>query len=451
MKQECSYSFDICIVGAGIAGSAMASYLASKGYSVALVERDWNKAEDIVGELLQPGGVKKLIELGLEHTLEGIEAQPIRGYALFLNEQLQQLQYPLTNEAINPTGFGFKYARFVGKLRQMARENKNITCFEGSVLHLMENDTKQISGVIFKNKEKEDVELTARLTIVSQGSLSTLRSSLSQAKTDIKGYMLGMELIEAELPFEGHGHVIMANPAPILVYPIGHKKARILIDFPREEKVVRGEELKKYLVEHIKPQLPEILQHPFENAVFEGNFKAKPTCLLASRPVLKDGAVLLGDSLNMRHPTTGGGMTVALTDVYNLGNRLVSVGDLSNFKALRKAIGQFYRERHKHNASINILAYALYSVMKHDKLRRACFDYLKKGGNFAAGPMSILSGVSRSRWVLLRHFFYVAGLAVLSQKRTGIFHSLKNTIGLLNDATGIIFPLIRDELPKIYK
>jgi len=47
--------------------------------------------------------------------------------------------------------------------------------------------------------------------------------------------------------------------------------------------------------------------------------KGKPTHLLASRPILREGAVLLGDALNMRHPTTGSGMTVALTDVKDLG------------------------------------------------------------------------------------------------------------------------------------
>jgi squalene monooxygenase len=62
-------------VGAGVVGSACAFALAEQGRSVVVVgalsdpERDWNEPDRIVGELLQPGGVKALESLGLESTL----------------------------------------------------------------------------------------------------------------------------------------------------------------------------------------------------------------------------------------------------------------------------------------------------------------------------------------------------------------------------------------------
>jgi 2-polyprenyl-6-methoxyphenol hydroxylase-like FAD-dependent oxidoreductase len=39
-----------------------------------------------------------------------------------------------------------------------------------------------------------------------------------------------------------------------------------------------------------------------------------PTCLHAICNAGPAGALLLGDAFNMRHPLTGGGMTVALSD-----------------------------------------------------------------------------------------------------------------------------------------
>jgi squalene monooxygenase len=33
---------------------------------------------------------------------------------------------------------------------------------------------------------------------------------------------------------------------------------------------------------------------------------------------MQDGVVVLGDALNMRHPLTGGGMTVTLRDVNSI-------------------------------------------------------------------------------------------------------------------------------------
>ena len=56
---------DVVIVGAGIAGSAMAVALGNQGRSVILLEKSLKEPNRIVGELLQPGGVQALEKLGL--------------------------------------------------------------------------------------------------------------------------------------------------------------------------------------------------------------------------------------------------------------------------------------------------------------------------------------------------------------------------------------------------
>ena len=60
---------DVVIVGAGILGSAMATTLARQGRSVILLEKSLKQPDRIVGELLQPGGVRALEKLGLRGTL----------------------------------------------------------------------------------------------------------------------------------------------------------------------------------------------------------------------------------------------------------------------------------------------------------------------------------------------------------------------------------------------
>ncbi|KAL9173736.1 hypothetical protein ABFS82_02G008000 [Erythranthe guttata] len=57
---------DVVIVGAGVAGSALAYSLAKDGRIVQVIERDLSQPDRIVGELLQPGGYLKLLELGME-------------------------------------------------------------------------------------------------------------------------------------------------------------------------------------------------------------------------------------------------------------------------------------------------------------------------------------------------------------------------------------------------
>ena len=44
--------------------------------------------------------------------------------------------------------------------------------------------------------------------------------------------------------------------------------------------------------------------------------------------------------------------------------------------------------------------------------RQACFDYLRLGGWYSAGPVSLLSGLNPRPSVLVMHFFAVAVFGV---------------------------------------
>jgi len=81
---------EIIIIGAGIAGSALA-YSLSQTRSVLLLERDLAEPDRIVGELLQPGGVIALNQLGLDDCLEGIDATPVEGYAVLTGERGERM------------------------------------------------------------------------------------------------------------------------------------------------------------------------------------------------------------------------------------------------------------------------------------------------------------------------------------------------------------------------
>lgn len=285
---------------------------------------------------------------------------------------------------------------------------------------------------------------------------SGFREKLSANEKKVSSYFLGMLLKDCNLPYVNHGHVIIAEPSPCLVYPVSSTETRVLIDFPGNEPPKKSEELTAFLRDKIGAQMPSEIKPSYLAAVEEGKFKVMPNHLIPARPKLKQGAVLLGDSLNMRHPLTGGGMTVAFTDVHALGERIINAlttnEQLSEEKKqwlLTIAVEQFYKTRHKQNATVNILADALYGVMSNNDLKQACYNYLQRGGNYSAEPISILSAISRDVNLLMRHFFAVA------------VYGIKNTIGvlptptkiarsyrMLQAAVHIISPLILNEKPN---
>lgn len=128
----------------------------------------------------------------------------------------------------------------------------------------------------------------------------------------------------------------------------------------------------------------------------------------------KEGVFLLGDSWNMRHPLTGGGMTVALNDVVLLAQMLGKVGNYSDWDQISNMLARWHWARKPLASTINILSVALYDVFGADGmsshghlcniethcstdeclvvLQNGCFKYFECGGECIRGPVSLLSG-----------------------------------------------------------
>ncbi|XP_056161134.1 squalene epoxidase 3-like isoform X2 [Syzygium oleosum] len=409
---------DVIIVGAGVAGSALAHTLGKDGRRVHVIERDLTEPDRIVGELLQPGGYLKLIELGLEDV----------------------------------AGRSFHNGRFIRRMREKAATLPHVRLEQGTVTSLIE-ENGTIMGVHYKTKAGQELEAFAPLTIVCDGCFSNLRRSLCKPKVDVPSHFVGLALENCELPFANHGHVILADPSPILFYPISSTEVRCLVDVPGQKlpSIANGE-MAKYLKSVVAPQIPPQLHDAFIAEIDKGNIRTMPNRSMPADPSPTPGALLLGDAFNMRHPLTGGGMTVALSDIVILRDLLKPLRNLHDATALCQHLESFYTLRKPVASTINTLAGALYKVFSaspdraRKEMRQACFDYLSLGNVFSDGPISLLSGLNPRPLSLALHFFAVAIygvgrllLPVPSPKRLWI------GARLISVASGIIFPIIRAE------
>ena len=88
-------------------------------------------------------------------------------------------------------------------------------------------------------------------------------------------------------------------------------QVRCLVDVPGERlpSAVSGA-LQEYLRSTVAPQVPDQLRDAFLAAVDQGRIRSMQNKLMPAAPLHRPGALLLGDAFNMRHPLTGGGMTV---------------------------------------------------------------------------------------------------------------------------------------------
>uniref|UniRef100_A0A8D1PKD6 Squalene monooxygenase n=1 Tax=Sus scrofa TaxID=9823 RepID=A0A8D1PKD6_PIG len=413
---------EIIIVGSGVLGSALAAVLSRDGRKVTVIERDLKEPDRILGEYLQPGGCHVLKDLGLEDTMEGIDAQVVDGYIIHDQESKSEVQipFPLSENNHVQSGRAFRHGRFIMGLRKAAMAEPNAKFIEGTVLQLLEEEDV-VLGVQYRDKETGDIkELHAPLTIVADGLFSKFRKNLISNKVSVSSHFVGFLMENAPQFKANHAELVLANPSPVLIYQISPSETRVLVD-------IRGEmprNLREYMIENIYPQLP--------------------------------GVLLLGDAHNMRHPLTGGGMTVAFNDIKLWRKLLKGIPDLYDDAAILQAKKSFYWTRKmSHSFVVNVLAQALYELFSATddslyQLRKACFFYFKLGGECISGPVALISVLSPNPLVLIGHFFAVAVYATYFCFKSEPWITKPRAIfssgAVLYRACSVLFPLIYSEI-----
>ncbi|KAG6875754.1 hypothetical protein C0992_002508, partial [Termitomyces sp. T32_za158] len=409
-----SRSYDVLIVGAGIAGCSLAHALSTlpraNPLRIALLERSLAEPDRIVGELLQPGGVNALRQLALDTCLEGIDSVPVRGYCVVDDGKSVHIPYPGTHQ-----GRSFHHGRFIMALRAAAQRARGVELTEATVTDLVEDD---LSGSVIGVRATRDGEKEtwlAKLVVIADGCFSNFRTVVmgdNGAKSTTKSHFVGVILEDAVLPIPNHGTVALCKGyGPVLLYQISQHCTRMLVDV----KTPLPSDLKAHILTNIVPQLPSSLHLPIKAALDKDRIRRMPNSFLPPvRQGVRKGVILIGDAWNMRHPLTGGGMTVAFNDVVMLKTLLSPIRDFGDWNEVKSAIHTWHWTRKPLSSTINILSVALYDLFGADVdehlavLRTGCFKYFERGGECINGPVSLLSGISPSPMLLAYHFFSVA-------------------------------------------
>ncbi|KAG6520243.1 hypothetical protein ZIOFF_017281 [Zingiber officinale] len=341
--------------------------LGKDGRRVHVIERDLSEPDRIVGEILHPRGYLKLLELGLEDCVDEIDAQRVVGYALFKDRKSTRLTYPSEKHHEDVVGRSFRNGQYHFRDRWIMNLSSSVQLEQGTVTSLIE-ENGTVEGVVYQtNSGEEQREAFAPLTIVCDGVFSNLRRTLYSPKVKRRpkahrGCAFSLCRYDTQLPFSNYDYIILGDPSIILFYPISSTEVRYLVDVPGNKipSVATGE-MTNFLKTAMAPQVPTELHDPFIEAIDKGSFRSVPNKSMSAAPHPTPGALLLGDAFNMRHPLTGGGMTVALSDIVVLRDLLRPIPDLHDAASLCKYLESFYTLRKVPVAStINTLADDLY-------------------------------------------------------------------------------------------
>lgn len=230
--------YDAVIIGAGVAGSSMTHALATlprpTPWRIALIERSFSEPNRFVGEILQPAGLEALRELGMESSLEGTGAVPVKGYNLFQGNDSVVIPFPEGEE-----GRSFHHGRFVMGLRRIALQSPNVHAIEATALQLIQcPSTGRINGVTVMplGKERTRLDVCGDMVIVADGCFSKFRQSVLQEaflKPELSSYALGGTMKNTTTVIPHHATLVLPDGlGPVYMYQLTDTDTRILIDVP---------------------------------------------------------------------------------------------------------------------------------------------------------------------------------------------------------------------------
>jgi len=75
-------------------------------------------------------------------------------------------------------------------------------------------------------------------------------------QVDVPSCFVALVLENCQLPYPNHGHVVIADPSPILFYPISSTEVRCMVDVPGQKlPPIANGEMANYLKTVVAPQV----------------------------------------------------------------------------------------------------------------------------------------------------------------------------------------------------
>jgi len=393
---------DVAVVGAGPAGCVTALAFARQGARVLLLEAQPHNKR-LAGEWLHPPGVEVLRNLGVPPIAAAAHHPPGRGFVVFPGNGSEPivLKYP-----DGELGLTCEHHAFVSALRTTALDHRQVRFLPSTrVTHL----EKRRLGA--SNLAGESRTFDADLIVGADGRSSLTRRCLGiPDERTLVSHMAGVLLEDAELPFEGFGHLFLGGPGPMFVSRIGPAHIRACIDVPvNSSRCLKNGD---GLWQAYRAALPATLHAPFRRAL-EGQSIAWAANQWRPRVHYgREGVALVGDAVGHFHPLTAVGMTLGFLDGYAL--------------AQSKCFRDYRNQRTAASRVPELLSMGLHNLFTLQDtgtvaLRNALFTMWRQSPTECRETMRLLSGEQTNAEHFVRAFLKVVVL--------GLQQVFKDTLG----------------------
>jgi geranylgeranyl reductase family protein len=330
--------YDVAVVGAGPVGSTFARYVAEKGLNVAIFEK-----KKVVGEPLQCAGLlgKKIKDVNI--LPDDVVINKIYGACLYSPSSTM-----ISMRKKEPLAYVLDRVAYDQFLAQLAVE-------KGSKLFLNHNITKvdtKNGEIHFKNKK-----VFADIIVGADGYSSIVSKEFNKKSKTVQAAQYLIDTNKDSFNEDCFQVYVNSEVSPgfIWIIPLSKSTARIglFADFPYQD-------LTRIINNFIEYE--EILKGAKILKKYHGRIP-----LFESKKIVKNRAILIGDSASQVKPTTGGGLIIGFICAKiaaEIAYEAVSSNKINILKKYQKKFNKMY----KNELEMQLKVAKTYNLLNDDDL-----------------------------------------------------------------------------------
>ena len=318
-------SYDIIIVGGGIAGSALAKAMAEKGARVLVLEQETKFRDRVRGEAIMPWGTVEAMELGILDSIMAEAGHELPWFDTYLGGDKPSHRDLAATTDPKTVVTAFYHPRMQESLIAAAEESGADVQRGATVIGVRTNGEPE---VVAKLNGRETVN-KARLLVGADGRRSIVRSQVGFDVQQDPGHNLVAGVLLDGVPVsDDASHAWMNSELGlwVLIFPQGGERVRAYVCYPASAgyRLTGAQDVPRFIQDAVRAGVPE--DHYAKTkaagplATFDGG------AAWVHHPY-RNGVGLLGEAAATPDPTWGQGLSLSLRDARVLRDMLLSHED----------------------------------------------------------------------------------------------------------------------------
>lgn len=345
--------FDIIVVGAGIAGSALACALGDSQWRIALIEGGSLQSEapaigsdvteyDPRVSALTSASHKLLTDLGVWPAMADIRVSPYQHMHVWDAEGTGAIDFDATDVHELCLGHIVENRVTTWALQQKVHGYANVTVMENCrVAGLREVSAEYDLAHCLELEDGR--ELQAGLVVAADGALSTIRrfAGLNTREWDYE-HVATVTTVRTEKPHQGTAWQRFLPEGPLAFLPLDDPHTCSIV-WSAEEAL--AEQLKAMDDDGFRNALGEAIEHQLGEVQSCSRRFSFPLRQRHATSYYKPGLVLVGDAAHTIHPLAGQGINLGLKDVVVLAEEIQRAAERQLDPGSEAVLARFQRRR----------------------------------------------------------------------------------------------------------